>query len=70
MTHVDKIDILTGHEEIGDLHFDLEIFLIAYLSKKKKKNKKKKKQTKKNMHFLKTCTINCESITYCPTIFC
>ena len=33
MTHVVKIDILTGHEEMGNLHFILKIILIAYLSK-------------------------------------
>ena len=26
-----KIDILTGHEEIGNLHFTLKIIFIAYL---------------------------------------
>ena len=52
MTHVDKIDILTGHEEIGDLRFDLEIFLIAILSKtKKNKKRKKKKKNKKKRAF-------------------
>ena len=34
MTHVVKIDILTGHEETGNLHFILKIIFIAYLSKK------------------------------------
>ena len=33
MTHVVKIDILTGHEETGYLHFILKIIFIAYLSK-------------------------------------
>ena len=33
MTHVVKIDILTGHEETGNLHFILKIIFIAYLSK-------------------------------------
>ena len=28
MTHVVKIDILTGHEEIGNLHFILKIIFI------------------------------------------
>ena len=32
MTHVVKIDILTGHAETGNLHFILKIFFIAYLS--------------------------------------
>ena len=27
MTHVVEIDILTGHEEIGSLHFNLKIIL-------------------------------------------
>ena len=34
MTHVIKIDILTGHEEIGDLHFILKIiFLCIFIEK-------------------------------------
>ena len=33
MTHVVKIDIPTGHEEIGHLHFILKIIFIAFLSK-------------------------------------
>ena len=33
MTHVVKIDIITGHEEKGNLHFILKIIFIAYLSK-------------------------------------
>ena len=33
MTDVVKNDILTGCDEIGDLHFILKIFFIAYLSK-------------------------------------
>ena len=44
MTHVVKIDILTGREEIGNLYFDLNSIFIAHLSKTK--------------HFLKTCTVN------------
>ena len=34
MTHVIKIDILTGHEEIGDLHFILKtIFHCIFIEK-------------------------------------
>ena len=55
MTHVVKIDILTGHEKMGNLQFILKIILIAYLSK--------------IMHFLKTCTVNYERIAYCLTNF-
>ena len=33
MTHVVKIDILTGHEEKSNLHFILKIIFIAYLLK-------------------------------------
>ena len=29
MTHVVKIDILTGHEEIGNLHFILNIIFLC-----------------------------------------
>ena len=44
MTHVIKIDIITGHEEMGKLHFILKfIFNCIFIEK--------------NMHFLKTCTI-------------
>ena len=32
MTHVVKIDIITGHKEIGNLHFIRKLFFIAYLS--------------------------------------
>ena len=32
MTHVVKIDILSGHKEKGNLHFILKIIFIAYLS--------------------------------------
>ena len=56
MTHVVKIDIFTGHEEKGYLHFIRKIIFIAYLSK--------------NMHFLKTCTVDYESTAYCLTKFC
>ena len=34
MTHMVKIDILTGYEEKGNLHFILKIIFIANLSKK------------------------------------
>ena len=54
MTHMVKIDIHTGQEEIGDLHFIMKIiFLDAYLSK--------------TLHFLKTYTVYYESIAYCLT---
>ena len=33
-TTIQRQHILTGHEEIGDLHFILKIISIAYLSKK------------------------------------
>ena len=32
MTHVVKIDILSGHKGKGNLHFILKIIFIAYLS--------------------------------------
>ena len=32
MTHVVKIDILTGHKEKGNLHLIWRLFFIAYLS--------------------------------------
>ena len=32
MTHVVKIDILTGHKEKGSLHFILKKYFIAHLS--------------------------------------
>ena len=60
MTHMAKIDILTGHEEKGNLHFNLNI-IFSLLNYGKEK---------KNMHFLKTCTVNYESIAYCLTKFC
>ena len=34
MTHVGKIDILTGHEIISNMHFNLKIIFIAYSAKK------------------------------------
>ena len=51
MPHVVKIDILTGHEEIGNLHFILKIIFIACLWK--------------NLHFLKTWTVYYEIMAYC-----
>ena len=57
MTQVVKIDILTGHEEKGNLHFILMIIFHCIF-------------IEKNMHFLKTCTIYFESIAYCLTKFC
>ena len=63
MTHVVKIDIITGHEgKVVCLffvffafhsvdHFSLHIY-------------------RKTMQFLKTCTVNYERITYCLTKFC
>ena len=33
MTHVVRIGILSGHKEIGNLHFNPKIIFIAYLSK-------------------------------------
>ena len=57
MTHVVKIDIITGHEEKSNMHFIFWIiFFIAYLSK--------------NHAVLKKITVNYESITYCLTKFC
>ena len=45
MTHVVKIDILTGQEEIGTLHFIQKIIFHCI-------------SIEKSMHFLKTCTDN------------
>ena len=57
MTHVVIIDFFTGHEEKGNLHFILNIiFLCIFIEKK--------------MHFLKTCTVNYESIAFYLTKFC
>ena len=57
MTHVVKIDILTGYEEIGSLQFILKIiFYFIFIED--------------TMHFLKTCTVNYEFITYWLTKFC
>ena len=50
MTHVVKIDILTGYEETGNLHFILKPFYFLL------------QIYRKTMHFLKTCTIYFESI--------
>ena len=48
MTHVVKINVPTGHEEISNLHFILNfIFHCTFIEK--------------TMHFLKTCTVNYES---------
>ena len=57
MTHVVKINILTGHEETGNLHFILKIIFSLHIYRK-------------TMHFLKTCTIYFESIAYCLTECC
>ena len=57
MTHVVKIDIITRHEEKGNLHFILKIIFHCIF-------------IEKNMHFLKTYTVNYESIAYCLTKFC
>ena len=47
MTHVVKIDFLTGHKEIGNLHFILKIIFQCIFTK--------------NVHFLKSCTVYYES---------
>ena len=65
MTHVIKIDILTGHEEPDCLQFILKIIFNCEVIKKQNKTKQKK-----NMHFLKTCIVNYESKEYCLTKFC
>ena len=57
MSQVVKIDIPTGHEEkLVICILIYRLFFIAYLSKP--------------MHFLKTCTVNYESIAYRETKFC
>ena len=43
MTHMIEIDIVTGHEEIGNLHFFPEALFSLHIYRK-------------NMHFLKTCS--------------
>ena len=51
MTHVVEIDIITGHElKVIYILFCRIFSLLIY---------------RKNMQFLKTCTVNYESITYC-----
>ena len=57
MTHVVEIDILTGHEETGNLHFILKDYFSLHVYWK-------------TMFFLKTCTIYFESIADCLTKFC
>ena len=51
MTHMVKIDILTGLEEKDNLHFILKIIFDCIF-------------IEKNMQFLKTCTIYFEIIAY------
>ena len=43
MIHIVKMDIPTGHEEIGNLHYGLKIIFHCIF-------------IEKHMHFLKTCT--------------
>ena len=51
-----RIDILIGHEQIGNLHFDMKIiFHCIFIGK--------------TMHFLKASTVNYGSKVYC-TKFC
>ena len=57
MTHVVKIDILTGHEEKGSLHFILKNIFSLH-------------SYRKPVHFLETFTIYFESKAYCLTKFC
>ena len=56
MTHVIKIDNLTGHEEMGNLHSTLKIIFNCIF-------------IEKIMHFLKTCSVNYVNIAYCLTKF-
>ena len=56
MTHVVKIDILSGHKEKGNLHFVLKIIFLLHIYRK-------------TMQFLKTFTIYFESIAHCLTKF-
>ena len=55
MTHVVRIGILTGHEEIGNLHSEDYFSLHIY---------------RKTIQFLNTYTIYFESIAYCLTKVC
>ena len=57
MTHVIKFNILSGHMEIQNLHFILKIIFSLRIYRK-------------TLRFLKTLTINYESIAYCLTKFC
>ena len=57
MIHMVKINILTGHEEKGNLHVIMSIILSFYIYRKP-------------MYFLETCTIFFESKAYCLTKFC
>ena len=53
MTHVVKIDSLTGHKKMGNLHFILKIIFHHIFIKQHA--------------FSQTRTINYESIAYCLT---
>ena len=57
MTQVIKIDIITGHEEMGKFAF----YSVDYISFN---------IYRKTMHVLKNCINNYESIAYCLTKFC
>ena len=57
MMYVVKIDILTGQEKTGNLHFILKIiFHLLFIEKP--------------CIFFKTCTVNYESIAYCAMKLC
>ena len=55
MTHVVKVDNLTDHEEIGNLHFS-EDYISLYIYRK-------------TTYYFKMCAINYESTAYCLTKF-
>ena len=48
--------LFAGHEEIGNLHFNLKMFFITYLSK--------------NHTIPKSCTVNYLNMTHFPTKCC
>ena len=57
ITHMVKIDILTGYEKTGNLHFILKINFHSII-------------IKKTMHFLETYTVNYKTTAYCLMKFC
>ena len=57
VTHVVKIDILTGHEKVGNLHFILKIIFSLHIYRK-------------TVYYLKTSVVNYKNIACYLTKFC